>query len=267
MASAAENTYTFAIDLPGRWWISVCTDPHIMAPLMETIEYRCLQAWRSGRRRFKESLVAAIEEDRCRIRFEVMTTSKHDRLFPKYVDDCILSPMPLQCGGVADLLPWPSKCFPIKASLHAGTILAAVCARPLTSAQWLTLELKTVGGTPWKAPQPGSDRAYAKYTPEQTQLILELRESKALKWSEIAEYFPGRTTSALVARYRLAVYEKRKGVKPQAFNYTPMEDRLLIELVELKGLSWTEIAEQFPGRAKEALHYHYSTELKGGHAW
>lgn len=44
--------------------------------------------------------------------------------------------------------------------------------------------------------------------------------------------------------------------------FTPADDRLLVELKEIKGLTWKQIAEFFPGRTSGTLQVRYCTRLK-----
>ena len=52
---------------------------------------------------------------------------------------------------------------------------------------------------------------------------------------------------------------RRHGKCPK---YSEEEDELLIDLKEVKNLSWDEIKKEFPGRSKLSLQVHYSTKLK-----
>ncbi|KAK8121424.1 MYB DNA-binding domain containing protein [Apiospora kogelbergensis] len=45
--------------------------------------------------------------------------------------------------------------------------------------------------------------------------------------------------------------------------YTPEDDQKIIRLKDKMGLTWEEIADQFPGRSSTALHVRYSTKLRG----
>lgn len=40
-----------------------------------------------------------------------------------------------------------------------------------------------------------------KFTPEDDQLLLDLKENKSLTWKQIAEFFPGRSSGTLQVRY------------------------------------------------------------------
>lgn len=52
---------------------------------------------------------------------------------------------------------------------------------------------------PQPAPRPRGPKL--KFTPEDDQLLVELKENKALTWKQIAEYFPGRSSGTLQVRY------------------------------------------------------------------
>lgn len=50
-------------------------------------------------------------------------------------------------------------------------------------------------------PQPRARGPKQKFTPEDDQLLVDLKENKALTWKQISEYFPGRSSGTLQVRY------------------------------------------------------------------
>ncbi|KAH0548283.1 hypothetical protein GP486_008015 [Trichoglossum hirsutum] len=54
-------------------------------------------------------------------------------------------------------------------------------------------------GMPLPAPRPRGPKL--KFTPEDDQLLVDLKENKALTWKQIAEFFPGRSSGTLQVRY------------------------------------------------------------------
>jgi hypothetical protein len=54
-------------------------------------------------------------------------------------------------------------------------------------------------GMPAPAPRPRGPKL--KFTPEDDQLLVDLKENKALTWKQIAEFFPGRSSGTLQVRY------------------------------------------------------------------
>lgn len=52
---------------------------------------------------------------------------------------------------------------------------------------------------PQPAPRPRGPKL--KFTPEDDQLLVDLKENKALTWKQIAEFFPGRSSGTLQVRY------------------------------------------------------------------
>lgn len=54
-------------------------------------------------------------------------------------------------------------------------------------------------GMPPPAPRPRGPKL--KFTPEDDQLLIDLKENKALTWKQIAEFFPGRSSGTLQVRY------------------------------------------------------------------
>lgn len=54
-------------------------------------------------------------------------------------------------------------------------------------------------GMPTPAPRPRGPKL--KFTPEDDQLLIELKEQKNLTWKQIADFFPGRSSGTLQVRY------------------------------------------------------------------
>ncbi|KAH8772301.1 hypothetical protein BGZ57DRAFT_795541 [Hyaloscypha finlandica] len=54
-------------------------------------------------------------------------------------------------------------------------------------------------GMPLPAPRPRGPKL--KFTPEDDQLLVDLKENKSLTWKQIAEFFPGRSSGTLQVRY------------------------------------------------------------------
>lgn len=54
-------------------------------------------------------------------------------------------------------------------------------------------------GMPDPAPRPRGPKL--KFTPEDDQLLIELKENKNLTWKQIADFFPGRSSGTLQVRY------------------------------------------------------------------
>ncbi len=95
------------------------------------------------------------------------------------------------------------------------------------------------------------------YTPEQNQLLIELRE-KGLSWKKIAaESFPGWTMVELRDRYKL-LQKERAG--PTV--YTPEQNQLIKKLRDEEYLLWGEIRKYFPGLTWAELKDHYETNLR-----
>ena len=51
----------------------------------------------------------------------------------------------------------------------------------------------------FSAPRPRGPKL--KFTPEDDQLLVDLKENKSLTWKQIAEFFPGRSSGTLQVRY------------------------------------------------------------------
>lgn len=54
-------------------------------------------------------------------------------------------------------------------------------------------------GMPPPAPKPRGPKL--KFTPEDDQLLIDLKENKSLTWKQIADFFPGRSSGTLQVRY------------------------------------------------------------------
>ncbi len=54
-------------------------------------------------------------------------------------------------------------------------------------------------GMPAPAPRPRGPKL--KFTPEDDQLLVDLKEKKNLTWKQIADFFPGRSSGTLQVRY------------------------------------------------------------------
>jgi hypothetical protein len=54
-------------------------------------------------------------------------------------------------------------------------------------------------GMPAPAARPRGPKL--KFTPEDDQLLIDLKENKSLTWKQIAEFFPGRSSGTLQVRY------------------------------------------------------------------
>lgn len=54
-------------------------------------------------------------------------------------------------------------------------------------------------GMPPPAPRPRGPKL--KFTPEDDQLLIDLKENRSLTWKQIAEFFPGRSSGTLQVRY------------------------------------------------------------------
>ncbi len=105
----------------------------------------------------------------------------------------------------------------------------------------------------------GKTRPLVRWTAEEEQLLIELKE-KGLSWSQMLEFFPGRSKDALRSRY----FDKLKVKGPDSVRltrWTPEEDQLLVELKEKKGLKWEQILKSFPHRTLKSIQSRYANYL------
>lgn len=99
-------------------------------------------------------------------------------------------------------------------------------------------------------------------------------------WDPCAEHGAGRRetetrTAISSAERRRPARQKSKGItkdkgKPTSTSnrarYTPADDAKILRLKE-QGLSWSAIAEEFPGRSAGAIQVRYQTKLKPTEEW
>ena len=108
---------------------------------------------------------------------------------------------------------------------------------------------------PSALPKPSTSHENGKYTPEDDQLIIDLKQN-SMTWPQIKKFFPGRSRKALRTRYSFLNIHNNP--------YTPEDDRLFVELKNTK-LDWLEIATHFHGRSPDALKNYYYNSLKESH--
>lgn len=97
----------------------------------------------------------------------------------------------------------------------------------------------------WQSLQPGIVRGT--WTPEEDACILQAKEG-GLKWSEIADYLPGRIGEHVRDRY---VNVLDPDLKKSA--WTPEEDQILFQEQRRIGNKWTQISKVIPGRSENAV--------------
>jgi hypothetical protein len=74
-------------------------------------------------------------------------------------------------------------------------------------------------GMPPPAPRPRGPKL--KFTPENDQLLVDLKENKSLTWKQIAGFFPGRTSGTLQVRYCTKLKAKNTQWTQETVSYTP----------------------------------------------
>ncbi|KAM0712476.1 hypothetical protein Q7P37_011572 [Cladosporium fusiforme] len=117
------------------------------------------------------------------------------------------------------------------------------------------------------------------FTPKQDRFITNAREKKGLTWIEITANLPGRvrkSSQAVADRYYDHIVSAKGKGKADAGTaesssdqnyrhkrYSEEESEKIVQLKE-EGLSWSEIADQFPGRAEASVRNHYWGNLMRG---
>ncbi|KAF4464958.1 Transcriptional activator Myb [Fusarium albosuccineum] len=91
-------------------------------------------------------------------------------------------------------------------------------------------------GMPAPAPRPRGPKL--KFTPEDDQLLIELKENKNLTWKQIADFFPGRSSGTLQVRYCTKL-------KAKTTNWTDETDqKLRTALQDYENEKWRIVANK-----------------------
>lgn len=75
-------------------------------------------------------------------------------------------------------------------------------------------------GMPEPAARPRGPKL--KFTPEDDQLLVDLKENKSLTWKQIAEFFPGRSSGTLQVRYCTKLKAKTTQWTDETVSKTPL---------------------------------------------
>jgi hypothetical protein len=78
----------------------------------------------------------------------------------------------------------------------------------------------TIVGQPGM-PSPAQKPRGPKFTPEDDQLLVDLKENKSLTWKQIAEFFPGRSSGTLQVRYSTKLKAKTTEWTDETVRITP----------------------------------------------
>ena len=76
-------------------------------------------------------------------------------------------------------------------------------------------------GMPPPAPRPRGPKL--KFTPEDDQLLVDLKENKSLTWKQIAEFFPGRSSGTLQVRYCTKLKAKTTQWTEETVSHPPLQ--------------------------------------------
>ncbi|KAL1583813.1 hypothetical protein WHR41_07182 [Cladosporium halotolerans] len=117
-----------------------------------------------------------------------------------------------------------------------------------------------------------------RFTSQENELIVRLREVGGMTWEQISRYLPGRTQAVVQNHYRRkladqgtrewqenqevsAITTKTDG--PELLRYSKEEDELILQMKEEEGMSFAEMTDYLIGRDEESLHRRYS-HLRAG---
>lgn len=121
--------------------------------------------------------------------------------------------------------------------------------------------------------------AFKKFTPNEDQLILRLRNIDKLSWEQIQWHLPERTALALEKHYRHnlvpkhlqsiddidpALLDEEDGSK--RFPFTTEEDQLILKMRDEENMSFAEMTDYLDGRSEQslAIRYRRLTRSKAG---
>ena len=90
-------------------------------------------------------------------------------------------------------------------------------------------------GMPAPAPRPRGPKL--KFTPEDDQLLIDLKENKSLTWKQIADFFPGRSSGTLQVRYCTKLKAKTTQWSEETVSFSlPRFDRLWLIVTDILNL-------------------------------
>ncbi|RKU44206.1 hypothetical protein DL546_002487 [Coniochaeta pulveracea] len=112
-------------------------------------------------------------------------------------------------------------------------------------------------GMPAPAPRPRGPKL--KFTPEDDQLLIDLKENKSLTWKQIADFFPGRSSGTLQVRY----CTKLKAKTTQWSDET--DQKLRTALQDYENEKWRIVANKVGTGFTPAACRERAAELLGQH--
>lgn len=107
---------------------------------------------------------------------------------------------------------------------------------------------------PAPAPRPRGPKL--KFTPEDDQLLVDLKENKALTWKQIAEFFPGRSSGTLQVRYCTKL-------KAKTTQWTDETVRTPNPFVKAERFAWKEASFSLQARVAILLEFSFLTMMRG----
>jgi hypothetical protein len=99
------------------------------------------------------------------------------------------------------------------------------------------------------------------WTGEEDCILREKQALGGLTWDQIAEFLPGRSRKACVARFRDHLSTGERSGRPSRIPWTQEEDHILCEKQALGNLTWNQIAELLPGRSVRASYARFHERL------
>lgn len=92
----------------------------------------------------------------------------------------------------------------------------------------------------------------SKYSPEELETLIRLREEHGPNWQKISDRMPGRSIDSVKHRYGEIKIAQGHSLGSKTF-YTLEEDRQLEQLRKVQGLPWKEVHLAMPWRTQQSL--------------
>ena len=177
---------------------------------------------------------------------------------PPMVVQTDFGPAVLLCRTGAPSIPLTAKAMESPDHPHQ---LGQVNPPPTSSVKTDNQSDPSPSGKTAKAPEiKGKSTRFRRWSEDEDELLLKAAKQEPgppYNWNRISTKFFPRTRTGPQCKARW-----KKALKPgmKRGQWEPEEDRLILELAE-KGLKWTAIAEQMPGRVPDHIHQRFMNSL------
>jgi len=126
--------------------------------------------------------------------------NERDSFFENRSSEILRSQQPMEASAT------PPKGAPIACRTHLVDVLYGTEAPALVAVEAVIAHCTNKESTPSRPVRPAMParpqaESQAKFTPDDDQLLVGLKDSESLTWKEVTSYFPGRTEGSLKQRY------------------------------------------------------------------